>query len=79
MAEALKIPNQVVDSDWKDDIDFETFKNESKYENKSEIPADAELIDKKQVKHETAARAKNKKVGRVAFFSLKDDKLAKAA
>ena len=25
MTEALKIPNQVVDSDWKDDVDYETY------------------------------------------------------
>lgn len=76
MAEALKIPNQVVDSDWKDDIDFETFQNESSYENKTEAPADAELIDKNKIKHESAARIKKQKVGRFALFSLKDDQIA---
>lgn len=77
MAETLKIPNQVVNADWKDDIPFEAFANEDEYQ--SEVPADAELIDKKQVKHETAAEAKRQKIGHIALFSLKDDKLAKAA
>ena len=25
MTEALKIPNHVIDSDWKDDVDYETY------------------------------------------------------
>ena len=29
--EALEIPNQVIDSDWKDDIDYEPYTDEKEY------------------------------------------------
>ena len=29
--ETLELPNQVIDSEWKDDIDYETYKDEGTY------------------------------------------------
>jgi len=71
MAETIKLPTEVIDSDWKDDIavDYEPFENESKYQNN--IPDGAELIDRKEVKNATLAY-KNRKIGRVALFSSRD-------
>jgi len=62
--EKLSLPSQVVDSDWKDDIDFEPYKDEADY------------IQPDKVEGKTAAQAKkrNIKIGHVALFT-KDEKI----
>lgn len=71
MAETIKLPTEVVNSDWRDDIavDYEPYKNENKYQ--SSIPEGAELISSKEVENATLAY-KNRKIGRVALFSSRD-------
>ena len=70
MAETLKIPNQVIDSDWKDDIgDFETYgteKQEMEYVPPDEVSeASIEKI-----------KAMNLERGRSVLDIFKHDKLA---
>ncbi len=36
--ETIKLPNKVVDSDWKDDIDYEPYEDEKTYISPSEVP-----------------------------------------
>ena len=45
--ETINLPNQVIDSDWKDDIDYEAYQDEKTY------------ISPKTVKKETIAKIKN--------------------
>ena len=70
MAEKLKIPNQVVNSDWKDDIgDFETYGT-----NKQEM----EYISPDKVSREsiTKIKARNEKLGHSILSIIKQEKLA---
>ena len=48
--ETINLPNQVIDSEWKDDIDYEAYKDEKTY------------ISPKSVSKETIARIKNSPV-----------------
>ena len=63
MAETLKLPNTVINSDWKDDVDVDyaiyggSEKGEREYVSQAEI--DKEKID----------RIKQRKIGMVALFS----------
>ena len=65
--ETIKLPTEVIDSDWKDDIDYEPYKNEDKYK----------YIQPQKVESATAEQAKrrNIKIGHVALFG-KNEKLA---
>ncbi|MBQ3452840.1 hypothetical protein IJG28_01380 [Candidatus Saccharibacteria bacterium] len=64
--EKLTLPSKVVDSDWKDDIDFEPYKDEADY------------IQPDKVEGKTAAQAKkrNIKIGHVAIFAKDETTLA---
>ena len=59
MTEIIKLPNKVINSDWRDDVDYETFDNEAEY------------IQPQKVETATAEQAKrrNIKLGREALFS----------
>ena len=65
MTETIKLPTKVIDSDWKDDIDYEPYNNETEY------------IQPQRVENATAEQAKRRsiKIGRVALFG-KDEKFA---
>lgn len=71
MAETIKLPTEVVNSDWRDDIavDYEPYKDENKYQ--SSIPEGTELISSKEVKNATLAY-KKRRIGRVTLFSSRD-------
>ena len=74
--ESLELPSKVIDSDWKDDVDFMAYEDEDEYNSsKIEAPKDAELIKRKEVKNATVAAAKNQKIGHIALFS-RNDKIA---
>lgn len=66
MAETLKLPKKVVDSDWEDDIDIDyaiygdSEKDEAKY------------ISPAEVSKESIDKIKAQKIGHIALFSLKD-------
>ena len=68
MAETLKIPNTVVDSDWKDDVDVDyaiyggNEKNEREY------------IPQAEIKKETIERIKKQKIGKFALFSIANER-----
>ena len=64
MIEALKLPTKVIESDWKDDIDFEPFENEAKYVSPTKEKSTAEQ-----------AKSRNIKIGRIALFG-RNEKLA---
>ena len=71
MAEKLNIPNKVIDSEWKDDIDvdYATYGRNDKEE--------MEYISPKKVSRETerkieSIKSRNVKLGRFAMFALKD-------
>ena len=68
MAEALKIPNQVIDSDWKDDIDFETYGTDKQ---------EMEYISPDQVSKESIEKikARNEKIGHSILGIIKQEKL----
>lgn len=36
--ETIKLPTKVIDSDWKDDIDYEPYENEKTYISPEEVP-----------------------------------------
>ena len=55
----INLPNQVINSDWKDDIDYEAYQNEKTY------------ISPKTVKKETIARIKNSPI-KLAISSMVD-------
>ena len=63
MADTLKLPNTVIDSDWKDDVDVDyaiyggSEKNERQYVSQTEISK------------EKIERIKQRKIGMVALFS----------
>ena len=62
--ETIKLPTEVIDSDWKDDIDYEPYKNEDKYK----------YIQPQKVESATAEQAK-RRIGHVTLFG-KNEKLA---
>ena len=64
MTETIKLPTKVIDSDWKDDIDYEPYTNEAEY------------IQPQKVEATTAEQAKRRsiKIGRIALFG-KNEKL----
>ena len=64
--EKLSIPTEVIDSDWKDDIDYEPYMNEEAY------------IQPEKVERATAEQAKHRdiKVGKVALFSKNEGLVA---
>lgn len=55
----INLPNQVINSDWKDDIDYEAYQNEKTY------------ISPKTVKKETITRIKNSPI-KLAISSMVD-------
>lgn len=63
--EKLKTPTEVIDSDWRDDVDYEAYADEANY------------VQPKEVEKATAEEAKklNVKIGHVALFSKENDKL----
>ena len=63
MTETIKLPTKVIDSDWKDDIDYEPYTNETEY------------IQPQKVENATAEQAKSRRIGHVALFS-KNEKFA---
>ena len=69
MAEALKIPNQVIDSDWKDDIDFQTYGTDKQV---------AEYVSPAQVSKESIEKikARDEKLGHSILSIMKQEKLA---
>ncbi|MBR3172625.1 hypothetical protein IKF21_01770 [Candidatus Saccharibacteria bacterium] len=70
MTETLKMPKEVVDSDWRDDIgDYETYGT-----NKQEM----EYVSPGQVSHESIKKikARNAKIGRNVLNIFKQDNLA---
>ena len=50
MTQKISLPDKVVDSDWKDDIDYESYDNEKTY------------ISPESIKKETLAKIKNSSV-----------------
>ena len=66
MTEKLKLPTGVVDSDWKDDIDYTPYEDEMNY------------ISPEIVENATAEQAKmrNVKIGRVALFGKNEKMVA---
>lgn len=62
----LKIPSEVIDSEWRDDIDYEAYMDEANY------------IQPEKVEKATAEEAKkrNIKIGHVALFSKNDELVA---
>lgn len=75
MAEIIKLPTKVVDSEWRDDIDtsdlgFELVGGNEEGE-KAYINKNAVLIKKSEVKNATTDY-KNRKIGQVAIFSAHD-------
>lgn len=70
MAEKLKIPNQVIDSDWKDDVDvdYAIYGSESK---------ERSYVSPEEVSRDSIKRIKARKTGRAALgFFNKNQKLA---
>ena len=63
MAETLKLPNAVVDSDWKDDVDVDYAIYGGNEKNEREYISQAELSKEK------IDRIKKRKIGMVALFS----------
>ena len=63
MAETLKLPNAVVDSDWKDDVDvdYANYGGNEKQER--------EYVSQEQLSKEKIERIKKRKIGMVALFS----------
>lgn len=70
MAETLKIPKQVVDSDWTDDIDvdYAIYGDTEKMEREYVSPA--------EVSKESISRIKERKLGHTALLFKSKDKLA---
>ncbi len=70
MAEIIKLPNTVVDSDWKDDVDVDfaiyggTEINEREY------------VPQAKIKKETIERIKSQRVGKFALFTAKTEQKA---
>ena len=64
--EKLKTPAEVIDSDWRDDVDYEAYADEANY------------IQPKTVEKATVEEAKkhNIKIGHVALFSKNDELVA---
>ena len=63
MAETLKLPNAVVDSDWKDDVDvdYAIYGGNEKQER--------EYVSQEQLSKEKIDRIKKRKIGMVALLS----------
>ncbi|MBQ3296943.1 hypothetical protein IJH01_02345 [Candidatus Saccharibacteria bacterium] len=70
MTEALKIPSQVVESDWQDDIDFETYGKNDKQEMEYVSPDKVNKVSIEKIK------ARNERIGHNILSILKQDKLA---
>ncbi|MBR2855588.1 hypothetical protein IKE99_01450 [Candidatus Saccharibacteria bacterium] len=67
MQETINLPNQVIDSDWRDDIDYQPYEDEKTY------------IPPKKVSKETIAKIKNSPV-KLAIKNMVDwNKILKAA
>lgn len=64
MTETIKLPKEVVNADWKDDIDYTPYDNEMDYIS----PAKVETATAEQ------AKRRNIKIGHVALFG-KNEKL----
>lgn len=65
--ETINLPNQVIDSDWKDDIDYEAYQDEKTY------------ISPAKVKKETITRIKKSPI-KLAIRNMVDwDKIIKQA
>lgn len=64
--EKLKLPTEVINSEWKDDIDYEPYMNEETY------------IQPDKVERATAEQAKHRniKIGKVALFSKNEELIA---
>ena len=64
MAETLKLPNTVVDSDWKDDVDvdYAIYGGNEKFER--------EYVSQQEIKKETIERIKKQKIGKLALFNM---------
>ena len=62
--EKLELPNQVIDSDWKDDVDYEPYSEEMEYVAPSEVSK--ESIDK------IKARKLNRERGHKFLLFTKD-------
>lgn len=67
MAETLKLPTEVIDADWKD---FQLIGGDEKGE-RNYSQENAVLVKKSEVKNATTDY-KERKIGRVALFSIKD-------
>ncbi len=67
MTETIKLPSKVIDSDWKDDIDYEAYNNEKTY------------ISPEEVSRESINRIKSRKLnqerGHKVFLFSKNAKL----
>ncbi|MBR3157399.1 hypothetical protein IKF20_03205 [Candidatus Saccharibacteria bacterium] len=65
MTQAFKIPNKVIDSDWKDDVDYEAYEDEKTY------------VSPDSIKKETLKKIKNSPV-KLAINNILDwDKMQK--
>ena len=65
--ETINLPNQVIDSDWKDDIDYEAYQDEKTY------------VSPQSVKKETITRIKKSPI-KLAIRNMVDwDKIIKQA
>ena len=70
MTETLKIPNQVINSDWRDDVDFETYgtdKQEREYISPAEVSEESiEMIKARKLNqargHKLLIFGKNEKL-----------------
>ena len=63
MAETLKLPNTVVDSDWKDDVDvdYAIYGGNERQER--------EYVSQTEISKEKIERIKQRRIGMVALFS----------
>ncbi|MBQ7201940.1 hypothetical protein IJS18_00925 [Candidatus Saccharibacteria bacterium] len=67
MAETLELPNTVIDSDWKDDVDVDyaiyggSEKNERQY------------ISPDEIKKETLNKIKQQRIGKFALFKVSQE------
>lgn len=68
--EKLQLPNQVIDSDWKDDIDYETYGD-----NKQEMEYIAPSEVSKESIQKIKARKLNQERGHKLFLFTRDAKV----
>ena len=81
MAETLKLPKQVINSNWKDDIDIDYATSEDIKDNVIDFepyPEEADYVSKKKVSKESLARikARNQRIGAKTFFFATQGELA---